>query len=151
MVFPMRAEIFDRIEIFKDLPASVRRSVALQCRWAEYQPGESIMERGTPDDALLILARGRAQVFASTHGEPEATVRYVQQGEVFGEIAPIDGGPRWATAVACEPCVVAAFPSDLLWDLMKARPKIMAVLLKRLATTVREISPSIIALLSHSG
>jgi CRP-like cAMP-binding protein len=58
---------------------------------------------------------------------------------------------RWATVVACEPCLVAAFPSDLLWDLMKAKPRIMAVVLKRLAKTVREVSPSVLALLGHAG
>ncbi|NJO34383.1 MAG: cyclic nucleotide-binding domain-containing protein [Rhodospirillales bacterium] len=70
---------------------------------------------------------------------------------MFGEIAPIDGGPRWATVVACEPCLVAAFPADLLWNIMKTKPKIMAVMLKRLAKTVREISPSLVAFLSHAG
>jgi CRP-like cAMP-binding protein len=147
----MSAAIFDRIEIFKDLPASVRRSVAVQCRWVEYQPGEPIVERGTSDDRLLILARGRAQVFVSSHGESDVAVRHVQEGELFGEIAAIDGGPRWATVVACEPCLVVAFPSDLLWDLMRAKPKIMTVMLKRLARTVRELSPSVLAMLGHAG
>jgi CRP-like cAMP-binding protein len=146
----MSKAIFDRIEIFRELPASVRRSVAAQCRWEEYQPDEPIMERGTEDDALLILARGRVQIVASLSGEAGNTVRYVEAGEMFGEIAPIDGGRRWATAVACEPCLVVAFPADLLWDLMKSRPKIMATMLRRLARTVREISPSVLAFLSHA-
>jgi hypothetical protein len=41
-------------------------------------------------------------------------------------------------------------PADLLWDLMKSSPKIVAMMLKRLAKTVREISPSALAFLYHT-
>lgn len=145
----MNNRTFDGLDIFKELPASVRRSVALQCSWQEYLPDEPIAERGATDDALLVLAQGRARVLASAPGVEGKTVRYVEQGEVFGEIAPLDSGPRWATVVACDHCLVASIPSDLLWNLMDARPKIMKFLLKRLAKTVRDISISTILLLAQ--
>jgi CRP-like cAMP-binding protein len=122
----------------------------MKCRWEEYQPGERIVERDTADDALLILARGRVRVVASADMASGKTVRYVEPGEVFGEVAPIDRGRRWATAVTCESCLVVVFPPDLLWDLMKSRPRIMATMLRRLAKTVREISPSALAFLYHT-
>lgn len=146
----MNNRTFDGLDIFKELPASVRRSVALQCCWQEYRPDEPIAERGAADDALLVLAQGRARVVASVPGAEGKTIRYVQQGEVFGEIAPLDGGPRWATVVACDHCLVASMPSDLLWNLMDARPKIMKLLLKRLARTIRDISVSTAILLTQS-
>ena len=146
----MTDRTFDGLDVFKELPASVRRSVALQCCWQEYQPDQPIAERGATDDALLILAEGRARVLASVPGGGKKIVRYVQRGEIFGEIAPVDGGPRWATVVACDHCLVASVPSDLLWNLMDARPKIMKLLLKRLAKTVRDISISTAILLAQS-
>jgi CRP-like cAMP-binding protein len=52
--------------------------------------------------------------------------------------------------VACDHCLVASMPSDLLWNLMDARPKIMKLLLKRLARTIRDISVSTAILLAQS-
>ena len=145
----MARRVFDRMEIFQELPAAVRRSVAMQCRWKKYEPGEIIVRRGDPDSSLLLLAEGQAQVFAPSGEESGKTLRLIQQGETFGEVAALDGGPRWATVVARDYCLVAEMPSDLLWGIIEARPRVTAELLKKLVKSLRDVSPGIIALASQ--
>lgn len=96
------------VELFDGLSDDeITRLLAL-CREARYQKGEVITRQGQPGSELFIVREGLVEV---TVGAPNAgadtppqTVINLGAGQVVGEMALVDGGPRSATVR----CVAAA-------------------------------------------
>ncbi len=63
--------------------------------------GTELFQQGDDADALYVLGAGRVRVSARVGGDEEVRVAELGPGDVLGEMALIDGGPRSASAV-CE-------------------------------------------------
>lgn len=70
-----------------------------------FSPGTIIFAQGEPGDAAYLLERGRVSMRQSAYGQV-VELDLIQPGEIFGEMAVLDGGNRMASAVAIEECVV---------------------------------------------
>jgi CRP/FNR family transcriptional regulator, cyclic AMP receptor protein len=95
-----------------------------------------------PDEAsesVLVLARGRVKIKAVTPDGREMIFAFIEAGELFGELAILDGEPRNEYAEAAEESLVLAVPrEELLW-LMGRRPDIALHVTKLLGFRVRRI------------
>jgi CRP-like cAMP-binding protein len=56
---------------------------------------ETVFAKGDPGDALYIIAQGKVRVHDGDH-----TLNYLQEGQVFGEMALLDPEPRLAGVTA---------------------------------------------------
>ncbi|GAB3092793.1 cyclic nucleotide-binding domain-containing protein [Aestuariicella hydrocarbonica] len=66
-----------------------------------YEPGEIVVERGTPGSWLYFLLKGQLVVLANNNSP---AVNYITPGEVFGDLAMLLGQSRSATVKADENC-----------------------------------------------
>jgi hypothetical protein len=73
------------------------------------QPGEALIEQGTPGGTLFLLFDGVLAV--ETYGQ---TVTEIGPGAILGEMAALHGGRRTATLRALTPCRVAVVTGDRL-------------------------------------
>ena len=64
--------------------------------------GALIFQRGDKGDGLIVLSKGAVRLSVDTPDGKQLTVRLVGPGEVFGEIALLDGGGRTADARTLE-------------------------------------------------
>jgi CRP-like cAMP-binding protein len=83
---PMRAEELDEIIVF----ASERR----------VPKGATIFDKGDPGTSLMAVLVGRVRVSTVSADGKEVTLNVIGPGEIFGEIALLDGRPRSAGATA---------------------------------------------------
>jgi CRP/FNR family transcriptional regulator, cyclic AMP receptor protein len=60
-----------------------------------YKPGETIFERGDEGFELLVIKQGRIELRLD-----QRVLRTLETGEIFGEMALVDGSPRSAAAIA---------------------------------------------------
>jgi CRP-like cAMP-binding protein len=75
-----------------------------------------------PGQSVLVLAAGRVKIKDLTPDGKETILAFIDEGEIFGELALLDGEPRREYAEAIADCQVLAIPrDDLLW-LMGQRP-----------------------------
>jgi len=58
-------------------------------------------------------------------------------GEMFGEIAAIDGGPRSAGIEARTHCVVAAMPGAVFKEVLADEPAVVHALLHQMVSRIR--------------
>jgi predicted MFS family arabinose efflux permease len=82
---------------FAPLPVATVDQLATVLERREYRPGEAVMREGDHGDRFHVIIDGRAHV--TVRGR---SVRYLQRGDCFGEIALLRDVPRTATVTATE-------------------------------------------------
>ncbi len=85
---PLQAKELDEI-----VAASIQRRV---------QRGATIFEKGDAGRSMMAVMAGRVRIGASSQGGKEVMHRLIGPGQIFGEIALLDGKPRTAAAIADE-------------------------------------------------
>ena len=96
-------EFLNQIELFQGLSPEQFNDLIRTLRPQRYQIGELIFRQGDEGLAAYVIQSGSVEVFLS-EGTHSTTLRRFQAGEVFGELALIDGAPRSAAARALTPC-----------------------------------------------
>lgn len=102
------------------------------------QQGELLFKDGDPGDAAFIVDSGLIGIYKLVEGE-EVELATLNPGELFGEMAIIDGSRRMAYAVAREESVVVEIPAKTLEaKLAKADPFLRAIM-KILVNSLRSV------------
>lgn len=102
--------------------------------------GQAILQKGQVGEHLLFLLSGRLQAVDITEDGREIGLSFLQPGDYFGELSVIDGLPRSATVVACEPSIYALLPRIHALEMMHKQPLIAERMFKRLALGIRRAS-----------
>lgn len=89
---PMRPEELDEI-----------LGLATELRVAK---GSSIFGKGDPGNSMMAVLAGRVRIGNVSPDGKEVMLNVIRQGEIFGEIALLDGKPRSADATALEDSVL---------------------------------------------
>ena len=98
-----------------------------------YEPGQAIVERGDPGDAMYIVVDGVAEV------DVGGRFHRLGRGDFFGEMAVLAGKPREATVKAAEPLVALRIPGDEFRAFLAGNPQIAVGMLKSLVERLREV------------
>lgn len=77
-----------------------------------FAPGREVFGQGEQGDCAYLLESGSVTIFQHLNGQ-RIELGTIKKGEIFGEMAAIDGGLRMATAVAVEQTVVTRVPKEL--------------------------------------
>ena len=67
----------------------------------QFKPGSSIFHEGETGDCAYVVEKGRVEISVRREGV-KTVISTIQPGDIFGEMAIIDGAPRTATATAME-------------------------------------------------
>lgn len=100
----MLKEILRGVELFEGLSDDDLEQVASLCQEREIERGELLVKEGDTGDELFIITNGFVEVLLET---PRRVVVNLGRGQITGEMALVDGGPRSATLRAIsEPTIV---------------------------------------------
>ncbi|MCG7519695.1 Crp/Fnr family transcriptional regulator [Ruegeria sp. Ofav3-42] len=94
--------------------------------------GEVLFEQGDEGDALYAILEGTLEVSFLAMSGRKLSLTLMKPGEVFGEIALFDSGPRTATIAAAEPSRVLRVRRNDVMDQIRLHPD-LAVDMIRLA------------------
>lgn len=100
---PIDATVQAALPFFARLSATQRRALSQVLADRRFAPGAVIFEEGDPGLSCGFIVTGtvHAEVDAGP-GRPRERINSMGPGEIFGEIALLDGGHRSATCVAGE-------------------------------------------------
>jgi CRP/FNR family transcriptional regulator, cyclic AMP receptor protein len=129
--------VLSHVSLFADLDEDHLRQVAEQLRPRRYRRGETVFVTGDPGTSLCMVSTGRVKLaLTSTEGR-EVILDVLGPGEVFGELALLDGEPRSADAVAVERTELLLLQRDEFIRFLRARPEVAINLLGVLSRRIR--------------
>lgn len=108
-----------------------------------YRPGQSVFMKGDPGTTLMAVLRGRVRISCFAADGREIVLAVLDPGEVFGEIALIDGGERTADAVALEDAELLVLHRRDFLPLLQGNPGVALRLLEILAARLRRTDQQI--------
>jgi putative ABC transport system ATP-binding protein len=78
-----------------------------------YQPGQAVFEQGAPSDLVYVVEDGQIEIVRQRADDTEELVALLGSGRYFGELGPLFGLRRSATARAVDHAVVTGYtPRD---------------------------------------
>jgi CRP/FNR family cyclic AMP-dependent transcriptional regulator len=134
---PMDALVFARSVLLAGLPPAEQERLAARMRRQAYRRGEVVVRQGDPGLSLHVLLEGRLKVVVAAQSGDELLLALLGPGDVFGEVALLDGGPRSATVVALEPSRTASLTREDFLDLLSQRAAVRDGVLVALAGMIR--------------
>ncbi len=122
-----------------------------RCRSRAFKRGEPIYLPAESAAAALLLAEGRVKIGSVTEEGKQAILAFIEPGELFGELAVLDGGPRDEFAEAAEKSTVILIPADALNELVAANPQVAIGITKLIGLRRRRIEQRLKSLLFRSN
>ena len=143
-------QLFSECALFRNLEPREKEALFTRVRIRDFAASETIFVIGSPADSMMIVLRGTVQSVTSPRGQPLPAIllnqsgspstagigRRFAPGEIFGEIALLDGSARLADAIAITDCSVAIVDRHDMLAFLEQNPgawqDIVSVLRERL-------------------
>lgn len=93
--------------LFRKLTPTERSALAARAHMRAFEAGDTIFLMGAQHDSMLAVLSGQVKISMTSSEGKEIVLAILHPGEVFGEIAMLDGKPRSADAKALTDCSLA--------------------------------------------
>lgn len=142
-----------QISPYKDLSETELESFAGIATRRKFKKNMVLIQQGDDTGSLYILLEGEMRVYIEDEQGRELTVKMLQPGDSFGELALLGDFPRTANVMAMTDCVVSMVSKENYLSILRQYPQISLALINSLAHMVRETTEelSCIALLDVYG
>lgn len=131
------------VPVFKALSAVARARVEDQCGWRRFETHAELVGYQDPSSDVFFVVRGQVRVIIYSSSGKAVTFRDLGPGQMFGELAAIDGQRRSASVEALETCLIARMTPGVFWDVVLSEPTVGKAVLLHLAALVRSLSTRI--------
>lgn len=131
-------EMLARTLLFGALEEADRKAVLQEMREASFNGGQAIFARGDPGRDIFLVTGGRVRLSVLTAEGRELSFAHAEAGQVFGEIAVLDGGVRTADATAVTKVTALTLSKSALTRLIEQRTVVREAVIKFLCNRVRE-------------
>jgi CRP-like cAMP-binding protein len=125
---------------FAGLGPEALDAVAALCVTKSFAAGETLFLKGDPGDALYAVRRGQIRIATGTDDGRRLTLNLLGSGDVFGEVALLDGRSRTADAVAAEATELFMVRRRDFLDLLERQPAVAIRLIEFLCERIRWMS-----------
>lgn len=100
--------------------------------------GQTLFQSGDPGDSLFIVQSGEIELFIKDTVGQKIVLTTAAEGDMFGELAMLDSGPRTATALALVDSDVLVLDRDDLKLLFQRKPEAALHMLAALSGLTRK-------------
>ena len=144
----LRAHLF-----FRGLDPSIVNELALRAVTKMVRKGAVLFRKGDQGSSLCVLLSGAMRVDTPSEGGRSAVFNLILPGEIFGEIAALDGGIRSADVVAVERSEVMVIDRREVVPVLRKYPELALRFIEILCARLRHTSEQVedIVFLDLSG
>jgi CRP/FNR family transcriptional regulator, cyclic AMP receptor protein len=133
-----RRKLFEGHALFGQLPAPDLDALLLHARVERYAAGRTVFAKGSPGRSMMAIVRGNVRISAPSPAGPDIVLTMLSAGEIFGEIALLDGADRTADAIAITDCDLLVLDHRDFVPFLERRADLCILLLKLLCQRLRQ-------------
>jgi len=123
--------------LFRGVAPSVLDGLLKFATVKHFKPGEEMFAKGDTGSALYGVLSGRVCIYTVSSVGEEIFLNILDPGEIFGEIALLDGGPRTASARAMTAVDLLQIQREHLLPFLRANPELSVSMLSVLCGRIR--------------
>ena len=112
-------------------------AILATARTTRYPAHSEIFAKGAPGNSMMAILKGRVRISVPSLDGREAVFKIMAEGEVFGEIALLDGKERTADAMAITACELLVVERRSLLPILIERPELCIRMLTLLCDRIR--------------
>ena len=120
-----------------DLSADELTGIARLCHIRALKAGETLFRKGDPGDALFGVRRGQIRIETAVSDNRRLTLNLMGPGDLFGEVAALDGFSRGADATAGEPTELFVLPREDFLIHLEREPRVAIKIIMLLCRRLR--------------
>ncbi len=137
------SRLLRRCALFAGLDEATVRSLAAHAHRRRFAAGEIVFRIGAPGQSMMAVLTGTVRISAPSPDGKEIVLADLGAGEVFGEMALLDGKERSADAAALTNCDLLVLERRDMLGYIERHPliaiKLLEVLCERLRRTDQQI------------
>src|ERR1700690_1673473 len=126
--------------MFADLGADELARISSLCHTQHLGTGEVLFQKGDPGDALFGVRRGQIRIETGAADGSRLTLNFMGSGDLFGEVAVLDGQSRTADATAGEPTELFVLRREDFLSNLEREPRAAVNLIQLLCQRIRWMS-----------
>lgn len=111
-----------------------------------FEAGDTIFLTGALDNSMMAILKGNVKISVSSADGKEIMLAIIHAGEVFGEIAMLDGKPRSADAKALTACDLAVVDRRDILAALERNPAAWRGLIEVLCSRMRRTDQHLVEL-----
>src|SRR3984957_8245032 len=125
--------------MFADIGADELQRLSAFCHTQHLDAGEMLFQKGDPGDALFGVRRGQIRIETGASDGSRLTLNFLGPGDLFGEVAVLDGQSRTADA-AGEPTELFVLRREDFLGHLEREPRVAVKLIMLLCQRIRWMS-----------
>jgi CRP/FNR family transcriptional regulator, cyclic AMP receptor protein len=129
--------------IFGKLPGTVIERLSSHLRMRKVRRGTTIFAKGETGTALMAVLSGCVRICVTAPNGRETVLNLIGAGEIFGEVALLDGHSRTADAVAVSDCELMVIERRDFIPFLRKNPEVAIKLVEVLCARLRRTSQQV--------
>jgi CRP-like cAMP-binding protein len=130
--------LLDNCILFSGLSPDERAVISARARIRTYNAGETVFAIGSPGDQMMALLSGTIRITVPFSEGKELFLAIIHPGEIFGELAVLDGNERSGDATAETDCTLAILDRNDILSFFERNPSLWPKLVKLLGQRLRQ-------------
>ena len=139
------------ILVFEGLAEMEREEIERRCQWRQYRAEQQIIDRESGTTDVYFVIEGEVRVVNYALSGREIQIAAIPAGDLFGELAAIDGLPRSATVTATRDTLIAVLPAISFRSVLERHSRVAVQFIERLARIIRTCDERIMDLSTLSA
>jgi CRP/FNR family transcriptional regulator len=131
--------LLKRVPLFASLRDEVLAGLAPHLRRRTFRRGTMIFHKDQAGDALYIIESGQVRVFLPSESGEELDIDLLGPGDVFGDMAILDGRPRSASIDTRTDVVTHVLDHDEFQRHLRATPELATAVIEFLSIRLRHV------------
>jgi CRP/FNR family transcriptional regulator, cyclic AMP receptor protein len=123
--------------MFADLDADELQRLSNLSHTRHLAAGEVLFQKGDPGNALFGVRRGQIRIETSAIDGNRLTLNFMGPGDLFGEVAVLDGQERTADATAGEATELFVLRREEFLSFLEREPKVAIRIIQLLCQRIR--------------